>query len=748
MMIMLSATFASACTSELDCELNGACIAGACVCDMAWAGPTCGDLELEPAPTIAYGYGTTPNTSSWGAGPPAFDTETGTFHLFASEIAGNCGMGTWSRMSQVVHAVAESAAGPYRRKGVLISTEAHNTYYAYSPPDRMHLLYTIFGGDNPPSCNPWFACSNGTTPGARGIQPPSGRWPKPTCPPAHSVHVHYSRSLDGPWHRAGPIRIDATGMPPNGGSSNPAPHIFPNGTVLLLGRGKDVEHVNGTKVVEHNIFLYSANHWNATYRWVPSDGEGGAISVGDGQRLTEDPTFWRGRRGFHILFHSHPNLSHAWSTDGLHWRWSAALIGPATQPGGDNERPRVLLDAEGDVALLLVGQLVDKASDAARTAAFRPRAQPYPRVANPPTWSWGSLGAMAFVHSGNAAGFNATDLLLLSKFSMVQFDKKQNTESMPGASQEDRFITAARQVRQARSGAGPPVQVLMYLNGLINFPAFQRLHNATVDDPSLLLRDSAGKLVQLVDNYGVFDMRQPKMRDTFVDAAMYGMASGAFNGVFIDRANWADKCTSGRGWDRATCESIAPAQRLLLAQLSATLGEGNITLSKETSNAPADDWQVANAAMTSDAFCSTYCHGCNQSVSPASRWETPRDAQDCAQEIATIANMSARGQLSQSHAMGPFDGKHAAAAREFTMAAFLVGAGNLSFFSYANWAESCWELPGTRWWPEYDRMLGHPTSPPNRRLPGKRWKYTRNFSSGTTVYVDLATRAAEIKWAE
>jgi hypothetical protein len=28
------------------------------------------------------------------------------------------------------------------------------------------------------------------------------------------------------------------------------------------------------------------------------------------------------------------------------------------------------------------------------------------------------------------------------------------------------------------------------------------------------------------------------------------------------------------------------------------------------------DWQVVNAAMTSDAFCSSYCHGCNDSVTP------------------------------------------------------------------------------------------------------------------------------------
>ena len=196
-----------------------------------------------------------------------------------------------------------------------------------------------------------------------------------------------------------------------------------------------------------------------------------------------------------------------------------------------------------------------------------------------------------------------------------------------------------------------------------------------------------------------------------------GMRSGVFNGVFIDRANWAssgkcgrhktreldeevtptpandgnadnansDKVQSGdfdagalqasplpslspslpgpgpkRGaWDRPTCSSMIPAQRQLFVDLSAALGEGNITLAKETSGTAMDDIQVVNAAMTSDTFCSHYCHQCNASTDPAASWVLPTDAQTCADAIEVIANMSARGQLSQSHGMGPFSGAYA-----------------------------------------------------------------------------------------
>ena len=195
-----------------------------------------------------------------------------------------------------------------------------------------------------------------------------------------------------------------------------------------------------------------------------------------------------------------------------------------------------------------------------------------------------------------------------------------------------------------------------------------------------------------------------------------------------------------------------PGQAALFADLTAQLEPGAIVLAKETSNAAALDWQRANAAMTSDTFCSAYCHGCNASANPKTRWGV-KDRDHCAASLATIRDMAERGQLSQSHAMGPLDGAFSAAEREFTMAAFLVAAGNHSYFSYANWATQSWELAGTRWWPEYDRPLGAPllgsgdTAALAPVSPQQPFVFARNFSSGTTVWVDVEKHEAKIAWA-
>ena len=128
-------------------------------------------------------------------------------------------------MSQAVHATSSKLEGPYERVELAIPTQTHNTYYAFSPLDKIHLIYSIFGGNNPESCNPYKKCTNGSTPGhGSGVHPDSWQ-PAPTCPLVHGTYLHYSSSLNGPWQNAGQLRFDTTGCS-NCGFSNPGERPF------------------------------------------------------------------------------------------------------------------------------------------------------------------------------------------------------------------------------------------------------------------------------------------------------------------------------------------------------------------------------------------------------------------------------------------------------------------------------------------------------------------------------------------
>ena len=150
---------------------------------------------------------------------------------------------------------------------------------------------------------------------------------------------------------------------------------------MLMGRTKD--SLGGGVAppkAAHNIWLFRAPRWNATYEFVPGTGVNGSVGVGDGIEFTEDPVLWEGRRGFHALFHSQSNVSHGWSRDMLHWGWDhnsacAACLDPDGSVIIDHERPRVVLDADGDVDLFFTASLPQderlNGDDHSRLLAFR-----------------------------------------------------------------------------------------------------------------------------------------------------------------------------------------------------------------------------------------------------------------------------------------------------------------------------------------------------------------------------------------
>ena len=82
----------AACTDDLDCSLNGDCVAGTCQCEPAWGGsPVCDQLAFLPSPA-GSGYHNASGYASWG-GNVLY--EDGKYHLFVAQFAEKCSLLNW-----------------------------------------------------------------------------------------------------------------------------------------------------------------------------------------------------------------------------------------------------------------------------------------------------------------------------------------------------------------------------------------------------------------------------------------------------------------------------------------------------------------------------------------------------------------------------------------------------------------------------------------------------------------------------
>jgi hypothetical protein len=111
---------ATACRTDLECELNGACVSGACACRPQWTGPTCGILNLLPAP-VKNGFKEAAS-SAWGftggwRGYDGDDDGQPLLHAVVSRMEGHCGIGKYGDTMGLTHVVtsADTPLGPWRR---------------------------------------------------------------------------------------------------------------------------------------------------------------------------------------------------------------------------------------------------------------------------------------------------------------------------------------------------------------------------------------------------------------------------------------------------------------------------------------------------------------------------------------------------------------------------------------------------------------------------------------------------------
>ena len=362
-----------ACQVDEDCQLNGVCTAGACLCDAAWTGEFCTLFDFEPASRHA-GLNRT-NASSWG-GSIVRNPVDGVYHLHAADMAIGCGLNVWNTGSRVLHATAAAPGDEFVLDSFATPAEVHNPH-AILTPDGTWLMFHIgtgnWTGGRSNTLPPGYiqnctASGNGTTPKDVVLAP------TPSAPPGFVIGdaVHMSRSPLGPWVPAylpllPPFRGNLTSC------NNPAPLITSNGSFALVCR-----FTNTTGII------YSAPAWNAplTRRTFTVSFPPITFANGSGiQWEVEDPDIYEDARGgFHMLTHniypcklknatSWPTSDfgggcggHAYSRDLFSWTYgpqaaysSTVVWDDGTRSDAGRERPQVVQDAQRRVTHLING---------------------------------------------------------------------------------------------------------------------------------------------------------------------------------------------------------------------------------------------------------------------------------------------------------------------------------------------------------------------------------------------------------
>jgi hypothetical protein len=355
-----------------------------------------------------------------------------------------------------------------------------------------------------------------------------------------------------------------------------------------------------------------------------------------------------------------------------------------------------------------------------------------PAAAALPLFSWSTVPV--FWHAYNATGslaapFNDAVLAFVSShnFASATVEKAQGLSGSDGAGSfaEKRIAAALQQLKAAAAAAGRALATVAYFNSVLNWP-YYRLASELQRNPSFALVNDSGAPVRIrgdphfpqpSDGMLVFDFSQPAVRTWFAGACAALVASSSLDGCFQDRAG--HEAFPGV---RNTSAYDAGHDAVLVA-MQALLPDGFV---------------VANGHVPAGA-----------SGAPGVRATMIEFFAADEASITALRAAAAAGLLVQAHAYSAACAQ--AGTLQSLLAAFLIGAGNGSFFACSEgWAvDPRWPAPGASddWmlWPaDFDKPLGPPCGDAVKTAD----RYTRAFGNACQTHVAFNTtsNSGSIEW--
>lgn len=349
----------ASCVSNRDCNYAGRCAHGrlgasACLCDVGWGGETCQRIVFGASRRCGQGglclAGQQGFTSTWGG--EAVRADDGSYHIYAAGFDHNSSLSAWLHQSRVVHGrSAHDPLGPYELLDVALGARSlahwdgltqHNPAVQRAP-DGTYLLFYMGSTESP---------GGAAHPGVLSCT----KFPSMNISVCRQrVGLATASSPDGPWTRrdAPIVDVGPAGAWDDLFTTNPTPHVFPNGSVLLLYKARSKE--DPSKMSTGVAF---ADHWAGPYKRIVSHPVPVSGSCEDAGIYYSEVV-----GVFRMILHCGCNYQYLWSLDGLNWErttpqvaWcNVTYVDGSREMLARRERPKWIVDDKGRPVGLLTG---------------------------------------------------------------------------------------------------------------------------------------------------------------------------------------------------------------------------------------------------------------------------------------------------------------------------------------------------------------------------------------------------------
>jgi len=356
-----------------------------------------------------------------------------------------------------------------------------------------------------------------------------------------------------------------------------------------------------------------------------------------------------------------------------------------------------------------------------------------------PKFSWDNVPV--YSHFGATGGMTDEEIAFIAKhYDFITLEKGHGGKLHGGVSEPQTFIDAAK-----IKAINPDARILFYWNMLLDYPMYQMSKQRKSSD-DWFIHTVDGKLhtkgKMALKRY---DLSNTDWQNWWVNAAKEALDKSNMDGVFIDAIPQIGLKADARikEWGEEKFNAIENGINQTLAKLQKALSADKTIIYNGIRSIP-NGWQHGGNKYLAHTSGNIIEHfNVFQSQAP----------QQIAQDLEGMMQASKAGKITILKTWPGFTwldkemlkrpkAELQKIAREkitFPLAAFLIAAGEKSYFNYT-WGYR--ENHGAYdWYPEFDKKLGAPLSDAVQ----EGFEYTREFKHAS-VYLNIKDKTAKIDW--